>query len=247
MAEAARPAGEQGLHLPDQVFPEHEAPDALGAQQALVAGEGQGVDVHVPHVDGPDAGGLGGIHEKAQAVGRAELPHLPQRQQRPTHVAGVGHDHGPGAGGQAAGEGLDPQTPVLCAGDPGKGDASALQLHQRPHDGVVLHSGHQHMVTGLEEALQQDVQTLGDVFGKDHVLAVLPAEQLAQHLPGLVYGLLHAVGPLVTAPVDVAARLRQKAIHGVRHGPGLGKGGAGIVQIDASHASSSLLGVSSLS
>ena len=235
MAETAGAAGEQGRDLLRHAFRQNKAAGALGTQQPLMAGEGQGVDVHGLHVDGPHACGLGAVHEEFQPVGPAEVPRLLNGQQRAADVAGVGHHHCPGLRRQTGFHGLRPQRPRPVAGDAGERAACLRQLRQGPHDGVVLHGGHQHMVPRPQKALQQHVEALRHVFGEDHIAAVRPVEQLAQQLPGLVHDLLHLIGAVVAAPVDVDTRLRHIAVHRLRHPGRLGKGGAGVVQIDLFH------------
>lgn len=119
--------------------------------------------------------------------------------------------------------------------DPVEGDAPAGQLGQGTHDGVVLHGGHQHMVPGPQQALQQDVQAFGDVLGERHASAVRPVEQAAQLLAGAQHRLLRLIRPLIAAPADVAAAAGDIVEHGLGHLGRLGEAGAGVVQINRLH------------
>ena len=237
MADAAGASGDQRLHQRHHVRPEDKPAYALRPQQALMAGEGQGVDVHGLHVDGQDARRLGGVQEESQAVGMAEGPHLSGGQHRAADVAGVEHHHGTGIGPQQALHSGGVQRAVRRAGDAVEGDALCLKLGQGPHDGVVLHGGDHHMVSGLQKALQEDIQALGDVAGEHHVPAVGAAEQLRQQLAGVQHRLLRLIGLVITAAVDVAATVADIMVHRLRRAGRFGKAGAGIVQIDPLHDS----------
>ena len=109
------------------------------------------------------------------------------------------------------------------------------QVVQGAHDGVVLHGGHQHMVSGAQKALQQHVQALRNIAGKCHVPAVRAVEQRCQPLPGLQHQLLRLIRLIIAAAVDVAAALLYILIDRLRYAFRLGKAGAGVVQIDPLH------------
>ena len=91
------------------------------------------------------------------------------------------------------------------------------------------------MIAGLQKALEDHIQTFGDVFGEDHILAVAAVEQTSEHLPGFEDDLLHIVGTVIAAPVDVAALAGHIVIDRLRHSFRLWEGGAGVVQITFLH------------
>ena len=64
----------------------------------------------------------------------------------------------PGVGAQQRLNEVQPQEALLIAGDPVKFHA---ELHQRPHDGVVLQGADQHVVAGTQKALECHVQRGG--------------------------------------------------------------------------------------
>ena len=240
MADAAGAAGDQRLHQRHHVRPEDKSAYTLRAKQALMAGKGQGVDVHGLHVDGQYARRLCGIQYEFQAVGMAEGSHLSGEQHRAADVAGVEHHHGAGIGPQQTLHGGGVQRTVRRAGNAVKGDALCLKLGQRPHDGIVLHGGDQHMVPGLQKALQQYVQAFGNIAGKHHVPAIGAVEQLRQQLAGMQHRLLRLIGFVIAAAVDVAAAVADIMVHRLRHAGRFGKACTGIVQIDPFHASALL-------
>ena len=191
--------------------------------------------MHGRHVDGQHARRLGGIQYEFQAVGMAESPNLRRRQHRAADVAGMQHHNSPRVIPQQSRHGRRIQRTVPSARDTVKGHAPALQLGQRPHDGVVLYGGHQHMVSGAQKALQQHVQALRNIAGKCHVPAVRAVEQRCQPLPGLQHQLLRLIRLVIAAAVDVAAALLYILIDRLRYAFRLGKAGAGVVQIDPLH------------
>ena len=82
------------LHF--DVLADAEAADAHAPHERLMTGESHHVDVHLFHVDGNDAGGLGSIHDKRHAAFVADPADLPDRLHCAEHVRAVIDDHHPG-------------------------------------------------------------------------------------------------------------------------------------------------------
>ena len=89
------------------------------------------------------------------------------------------------------------------------------------------------MVSRTKKALEQYVQTFGNVFRKNHVPAVRAVKQPAQQLPGLQNLLLHLVSRTVAAPIDVGAAVGHVMVHRLGHSGGLGKGSGRVIQVNS--------------
>jgi hypothetical protein len=92
VAEAARAAGQQGLQFPGKTAVQYEAAYSLRTQQAFVTGKSERVDVHFPHINIKDAGCLGGIKDKQQAVLLAEAAYLLNRKYGAADISRMCHD-----------------------------------------------------------------------------------------------------------------------------------------------------------
>ena len=134
-----------------------------------MAGEAQSVDVHFFHVDGKDAGGLGGVRHKDQAMAGADLTYLLDRQHGAAQIGGVEHHHGPGVRANQVLHLLGVQHPVPVGLSGIKGHALMGHLHQRAHHAVVLHGADDHMISRLEQALDHIVEGVGDAGSEDHI------------------------------------------------------------------------------
>src|ERR1039458_6082536 len=87
-------AGAAAAHLFDfYVLANTKATDAHAPHERFVAGEGHHIDVHLPHVDRNDAGGLSGIHDEGDAALAADRSNLLDRLYRADHVRSVVDDH----------------------------------------------------------------------------------------------------------------------------------------------------------
>ena len=232
MAEAAGAARDQRRQLGGKIFTEGEAADALRAEQTLVAGKGEGVDVHGFHIDGENAGGLRAVDKEAEAVFLTKRADGGDGQERPADVACVRHDDEAGIWLQKARHGLKDQRAVRAAGHAGERDALCLELPERAHDGVVLHRRDEHMVARTEEALEQNIEALGDIFGEADAFAVRCAEEGGEAFARGEDEILCRVGRAIAAAGDVDAAVGQIAGDGLHHGGRLWKCGAGIVEID---------------
>ena len=149
MADAAGAPRQKRRQRFRQLLRQHQSPGALRPQQPLVPRERHRVQPHGLHVNVQHAGGLGAVRKEFQPVGFAERPHSRQRQHRAADVAGVGHHHGAGVGAQTSFQRVQTQCAGFITGHPGE---VRPHLHQRPHDGVVLHSGDQNVVAGAHKA-----------------------------------------------------------------------------------------------
>ena len=78
--------------------PQVEPTGARDAEEALVAGEGVGIDRELLEVDGYMAGGLRSVDDEEDPVIVQDLPDAGDVLHRAEHVAPVGRDHEPGIG-----------------------------------------------------------------------------------------------------------------------------------------------------
>ena len=119
-----------------------EGAGAGRAQQRFVAGKGEQIDAHGLHVDGHDAGRLGGIHQEQQIVVAGDPADFGDRLHGAENVAGVGQGDEPRLrrDGLADVVGIDGAAAVGL--DAGQANLAG-QLHrpQRPADAVVLQIG----------------------------------------------------------------------------------------------------------
>ena len=91
------------------------------------------------------------------------------------------------------------------------------------------------MVSRVQKALEQHIEALRHIPGKNHILDTRPPKEVTERLTGLIDLLFRFIGLLVASPVDIAAALRQIAVYRLRHRRRFGKRGAGIVKIDPLH------------
>ena len=232
LRQTPRAAGHQGLQLRGQGVRHHQAADALGAQQALVAGEGQAVDAHGRHVHRHGAQGLGSIHQEEDPPLPAQGAHLSDGKQGARHVGGVGEHHRPYILRQALRQAVRQQLSPVCTGQILHRHPLALQLFQGPQDGVVLHGGGEHLVAGPQQAVEQEVEAIGGPRREAHVPGIRAVHQGAQLLPHRQHPAGGVPGPLIAPPADVAAHMLQVVRHGRPHAGGLGERGGRIVQVD---------------
>ena len=215
-----------------KIFTEGEAADALRAEQTLVAGKGEGVDVHGFHIDGENAGGLRAVDKEAEAVFLTKRADGGDGQERPADVARMAHDDEAGIWLQKARHGLENQCAVRAAGHAGERDALCLELPERAHDGVVLHRRDEQMVARTEEALEQNIEALGDIFGEADAFAVRCAEEGGEAFARGEDEILCRIGRAIAAARNIDAAVGQIVGDGLHHGGRLWKCCAGIVEID---------------
>ena len=89
VAGASCAAGDQRGHFFGEISREHNAANALGSEQALVAGEAHGVYAARTGIDGQYSGALGSVDGKSDTVRVADLRDLSDRRGRAAHVARV--------------------------------------------------------------------------------------------------------------------------------------------------------------
>jgi len=163
--------------------------DADRAEQGLVAREGHHVDVHGRHVDGDAAGGLGGVDSEEYAALVADRADGGDVLHRADHVGAVVHDHQAGVGPDACGDVVGIDETVAVEGREIEADEVPVrQFVQGAQHGVVLDPGRDHMVAGLDDALDDRVETVGGVGREDQPVVVGRgvAEEGVEFLAGLV-------------------------------------------------------------
>ena len=77
---------------------QHQAADSLRAKQPLVAGEGQGIEVHFLHIDVQHPGALSRVRKKQQSVFSAEASDFFERLNIAEDIAGMIDQDRPGFG-----------------------------------------------------------------------------------------------------------------------------------------------------
>ena len=164
-----------------------------------------------------------------------DLPHVGERQHRSAHVARVRHHHGPRGRRDLPVHLCRVERAVRRADRPRERHPDPSQLIEGPHDGIVLHRGHDHVIPGTKHPLEHQVQRLGHVAREDHVRRIRPTEQLPQRLARLQHGVRRVIGVRVAPAAHVAADLGDVPADGIRHARRLGKGRARIVKVDSPH------------
>ena len=228
--EAAGAALQKGSG--QQVAVDDQKSRSRRAVQALVPGQAEVVDGAFLQIDVQKPRRLRGVHRHqhpAAARHRADLLH---RHPHTKDVGALGADN---QAGVWADQMLKVPDHLFVAGT-GLGDAVGNQPlpGQRVHhpvDRVVLKVGDNHMVPRPQHALDDDVQRLGAVFGKNHLLR-LAAKELRGQLPAAVHPLGRFDGEVVTAPSGIGAVAHQRLLHRLCHAGRLWKGGGRIVKVD---------------
>ncbi len=145
-ARSTEPAG------PDiQLLAHDHAANAHGAEQTLVAGEGQDVDPPGVHSDRQHAGALTTIDDEQRAGLPGNAANGLEILDRSEHVGGmIDHDH-PRVRVYRAGDIIRIDIALRIPPDMGDVDASvAFQMRQRTQHGIVLEACRDHMVAALE-------------------------------------------------------------------------------------------------
>ena len=228
---AAGAAGHQGVQRPGQGVGDDQPADALGPQQPLVPRKGQGVDVHLLHMDGHASRRLGGIHTQEDAPLPAQRPHLRHRQQGTADVGGVGEHHQSGVRRQTPLRRGQVQLAGRPAGQAVHRHPPGLQLTQGAQYGVVLQARDRHPVAGPQQPLKHEIEGVGAPRRQDDVLGRRTAQQGAQTLPHLQHGFRRVAGRGVGPPAHIPSHLGQIFRHGLGHALRLGKRGGGLVKL----------------
>src|ERR1039458_7581018 len=142
-------AGAAAAHLFDAyVLANTKAADAHAPHERFVAGEGNHIDVHLPHVDRNDADGLSGIHDEPDAALAADRPNLLDWLYRTDHVRSVVDDHKLRVRPYGLGDIVRVHEPGVVERDEGRLCAVvADHVVDGPDHGVVFEVGGDVMVT----------------------------------------------------------------------------------------------------
>ena len=179
MRGAARASGQQGPHVRNKIILDDETADALRAQQALMSGKGQGVDIPRGKIHRENTGRLCGIQNKTNAMLFAQFAHFFGRHQCTANIGSMQHHHRFGVGTEHALQLVQAKASVGIAGDALQKHAILLQLHQGTHHSIMLHGRGQHMISGTQKALQQYVQRCRNAGIQHHILCLRRIEQTA--------------------------------------------------------------------
>ena len=228
---AARAPLEKGLCLRAA----QQQAGALGAVKALVPRHGDEGRSQLSHPHRQAAGGLGGVQHKGDPPRPAQGGDLPNRQHEAEYIGHVGAEHRLHVPVQLPLKGRQLGLPVKkgCLRHP----------HLRPQgaegagDGVVLIAGDHHRVPRLQQGADGDIQAVGGVEGKHHLLRVLQMEELRRGPAAGEGRLRRSHGGGVAAPPR-GGQMVHRPGHGPGHGGRLLQGGGCAVQID--HNSTSL-------
>ena len=227
-------AGEERADF--EPLPDIHASGALGTQKPLVPGEAEDVDAHFLHIDVENSGSLGGIDDVDELMPSGDGTDFCDIQQISREIGAMGGDDGLCIGTNFLfkilvadiSQGIRRQNRQL--------HALILQLVEGTEHGVVLQCRGDHMVAGVQNALDGGVQGLGRIGGKGDALRAFRAEKLGQCRPGIVNDPRRAQRTAVDAPAGIA-----EGLHGLNHrlndAVGLAQCGGGVVEIDHSPTS----------
>ena len=183
------------------------------------------------HINGEHARRLAGIQDKQQPMGAAEVPHPADVDHVAGQVGGMGADHGLCVG---------PQQPfkviIVDLSPPVRRD----EIHNRPllpqavqgpQDGIVLQVRGDHMVSRSQQSADGDVQGLGGVGRKAHMVRPRAAQEPGHLLPDGEHRPGRGQRLLMGAPAAVAPGHHGRC-HRLRHAGRLGPGSGRVIQID---------------
>lgn len=145
----------------------------------------------------------------------------------------MGKHHRPHTGDDEALRLLQLEGPFIVTGQKVHRHPLPLQLPQRTHDRVVLHLGGQHPIPRSEQPFEQEIEGIGGPRRKADAARARAAHQGVEPLPHLQHPAGGIIGLGIPSPGDVAAHALDIIRHGPSHTGRLGKGGGGVVQIDA--------------
>lgn len=260
LGSVARAALADGCELVFDTRRDAQAAGALRAQEALVAREGEQVDVGGGHVDGDVAQGLRAVDEEEQAVGHS-----------PTACAGMAAPAGTEAGADLADSGqvLNGAGDVACVVDTDQyglaradgladvvgvdqaGGGVGIDLGpieervgegggvQGAEDGVVFENGGDDMKAGAgaagpagvdENALDGEVERVGGVVGEDDVVRAGEIDEGGDALAAEADEAAHLAGLGVGAAAR-GSHLGHSAEHRLSDGRGLREACSGVVEI----------------
>ena len=195
----------------------------------------QGGEMHGLKVDGPVAGGLGGVQHEGDAPLVADGAHCHGVLDGAADVGAVGHDHQTGIGPDQGRDIRRVQVAGSVTGDAVEGDTLGGEIRQGPHDGVVFHTADQTVVAAFQKAPQHHIQSGGVAGSEDAVGGITVVEQPAQPFPQQQGGHTSGLGAAVYPPVDGGPHFRHILQHGLGHGRGLGEGSGAVIKINGVH------------
>lgn len=213
-----------------------DASGSLGAVKSLVAGEAQDIDPHTFHIHGDCARRLRSVYDKQKTVLFCEGCRLLQIGDVAGQVGGVGDDQGFCVRTEQGFQLIVSQDACLPF-FPGfrlyrkHRQLHALQPVQGPQHGIVLADGGNHMIPRPEQAAKRQVQALGGIGRKDHLLRSRRAQKLCQAFSGSVDDPSRVKGRVMDAPSGIS-----HGSHGFQKGLpytlGLLQGGRPVIQIN---------------
>ena len=153
---------------------------------------------------------------------RQKLSHKVDIYQVPNQIGGVGADHGLRLRPQQLFKGAVVQTAIAVGGHKIHRRPLPAQAVQRAQDGIVLQVRGDHMVSGTQQAANCDIQGLGGVGGKGHMVRPRAAKQRRGLLADGVDGSSGGEGVIVGAPAAVAVILHGRTTASATPG-GLGR------------------------
>ena len=152
--------------------------------EPLVPREAEHVDAERGHVQRERPGGLRRVEHIDQLMPAAKICNFRNIEHISGQIRRVRRDDKPRLRAQERLERGIIDLPAPVGRDEADGHALlALQPVKRPQHGIVLQIGRDHMVAGAKQAVQRDVQRLGDVRGEDDVVGAWAAEEGRDGLP----------------------------------------------------------------
>ena len=151
-------------------LPHAQSAGALGAQQALVAGEAHHIDLLALHVNGKRSRRLGRVQHKKQPMGAAERPYPLHIQHIAGEIRAVGTDHYLGIGPQQTFKRIIVQPALPVRRDKVHLRPRRPQAVQRPEHRVVVPVGGDHMIPRPQKAVKRRIEGLGGIDGKAYPL-----------------------------------------------------------------------------
>ena len=154
--------------LPDfDVLANAKASDPHRTHQALVAGEGQHIDVHVLHVYGNGTRGLGCVDRECHALLPANPANLSDRLNRANHIGAMVHNHQCRVGPDRSGDVVWIDKPGCVKRNKRRFDAAvAHEVVDRADHGIVFQIGGDHVIASRQQAGDRQVQRIRGVVAE---------------------------------------------------------------------------------
>jgi len=201
----------------------------VGAEDVEVAVEGTHVDMRVNRR-------LAAVEQHRHAPGVGEADDLGGGRDGAQHVRHMGDGDEPGTRADETGKVVDVERAVVADARPFQHRALALAQEVPRHDvGVVLHLGQHDLVARpderREEALGDEVESLGAAMGEDDLLAAAGVHIGLRGVAGGLKGVGRRAREVVHAAMDVGVAALHEAGHRVDDSLRLLRRG-GVVEID---------------